>query len=211
MCFNIPCFRKMFFIPKYPYPSRILLFQIFYCVFYFSLIIFPNHFPISIKCFFSFPASNKKNLCFHIPVGFFLAWLIKLDISLGCCINLASPFPWEEYWRICTTMLHSPSLLFPVLYTVFLHGYSELISLDLKKRLRSIQTLSLTSLEYKKILDNTTFEIFLTNDSKCTIKNFGFLGRSGFPCRPHVLDILKTWAQKMLRNFQQNKSNWFKL
>ena len=152
MCFNIPCFRKMFFIPKYPYPSRILLFQIFYCVFYFSLIIFPNHFPISIKCFFSFPASNKKNLCFHIPVGFFLAWLIKLDISLGCCINLASPFPWEEYWRICTTMLHSPSLLFPVLYTVFLHGYSELISLDLKKRLRSIQTLSLTSLEYKKFL-----------------------------------------------------------
>ena len=79
--------------------------------------------------------------------------------------------------------------------------------LRFKKRLRSIQTLSLTSLEYKKILDNTTFEIFLTNDSKCTVKDFGFLGRSGFPCRPHVLDILKTWAQKMLRNFQQNKSN----
>ena len=33
MCFNIPCFRKIFFIPKYPYPSRILLCQIFYCVF----------------------------------------------------------------------------------------------------------------------------------------------------------------------------------
>ena len=197
-CVSIfPVFVKYFSFLSIPIPLGFCYVKYFIVFFYFSLIIFP--------------ASNKKNLCFHIPVGFFLAWLIKLDISLGCCINLASPFPWEEYWRICTTMLHSPSLLFPVLYTVFLHGYSELISLHLKKRLRSIQTLSLTSLEYKKILDNTTFEIFLTNDSKCTVKNFGFLGRSGFPCRPHVLDILKTLAQKMLRNFQQNKSNWFKL
>ena len=117
----------------FPIPLGFCYVKYFIVFFYFSLIIFPNHFPISIKCFFLFMLQTKKNLCFHITVGFFLAWLIKLDISLGCCINLASPFPWEEYWRICTTMLHSPSLLFPVLYTVFLHGYSELISLDLKK------------------------------------------------------------------------------